>query len=124
MTAMHQGYSRYQQMRRHKRKLKEKYAKSRWDYRENIKLLEAEEREKADRDDWFYRRGPKYLRNGGFMYWQDFSISGSRQYAKKYSDKRIRQRFREMLSKMDYEDVPAYHGKDHEKEFDYNWAVW
>lgn len=41
MTA-HHGMNRHQMMRRHKRKLKEKYARSRWEYRDNIKLLQDE----------------------------------------------------------------------------------
>lgn len=123
MTYTHQGLNRYARKRRHKRKMKEKYAKNR-SY-SNVKLLEDTDREETARGDnwWIIKHGHR-ARNGGFTYWDNFYISGRRGNAKKCSDKRIRSHFREMLAHMDPDEIPAYRGKDHEKEYDYKWEVW
>ena len=120
VTFCHQGLNRHQQKRRHKRKLKQKYA-MKWDY-SNVKLFEEKMRDDASEDTLWNRKHPK--RNGGFEYWNDYYLSGRRKFAKKCSDGRIRQRFRSMLANMDPDEIPAYKGADHEKEFDYNWTIW
>ena len=73
-----------------------------------------------DYEDDHYR----YQRNNGWEYWTEWYMSGRRQYAKKYSDKRIRQKYRQMISNMDPEDVTTLRGADYEKEYDYAWTVW
>lgn len=124
MAERHQGLNRHELVRRHKRKMKQKYAVSGWDYCTNLKLLEAKRRAEVEEDDWWIRKHPHRARNGGFTYWDYFDISGRRGFAKKQTSKQIRSHYREMLSHMDPEDIPAYKGSDYEKEFDYNWTIW
>ena len=63
-------------------------------------------------------------RNDGWEYWQEWYMTGSRQYAKKYSDKRIRQKYRQLIRNTDPEDITAPRGADYEKEYDYVWTIW
>ena len=125
MTPCHQGLNRYAQKRRHIRKTKQRYAQGQGNYT-NVKLLEDKERaEAADESNLLWAKNYSHrVRNGGFTYWDKFYISGRRGYAKKCSDKKIRAHFREMLAHKDPDEIPIYRGKDHEKEFDYNWEVW
>ena len=125
MTFHHQGYSRYGRKRRHKRILKERYVKRFGDQFANIRLFEDAAREKVmGKGEWWYRRHPYMKRNGGFTYWQQCYLSGPRTYAKRQTNRRIRNRYRGMIANMDPENIPAYRGSDHEKEYDYNWTVW
>lgn len=111
---------RYFEKMEHKRRLKKIHA-MKYANMENPKLLEQEIRESADDSRYSHIRGE---RNGGYHYWDQFYLSGSRGFAKKYSDKRIRQRFRERIRNTDPEDVIALRGSDYEKEFDYAWTIW
>ena len=79
-------------------------------------------REAEEHSDWWSEKHPP--KNGGWEYWGEYFLSGMRQYAKKYSDKRIRQKYRQMIKKMDPEDVTAPRGADYEKEYDYWWTIW
>ena len=76
----------------------------------------------AEEDTYWNRRHPP--RNGGWEYWRIYYLTGPRQYAKKCTDRRIRQKYRQMIHHMDPEDVTALRGSDYEKEFDYNWEIW
>lgn len=115
--------NRYARKRRHKRNLERQYANQYHNgssvrvLRDKL-MLEAEEHA----DSWWYKKHPP--RNNGWNYWQICYFTGMRQYAKKYSDKRIRQKYRQMIKKLDPEDVTAPKGADYEKEFDYNWVIW
>lgn len=114
--------SRYFQKREHKRKLKKKYAvKYGWS---NVRLLQDKEERDAEeyKDTYWGRKHPP--RNNGWTYWRIWYISGRRGYAKKYSDKRIRQKYRQMVRKQDPDDVTAPRGADYQKEYEYNWTVW
>ena len=119
--------NRYALKRRHKRKLEKHYADV---YRYgsaspgDVRKLREELMREAEDDAyaWYYKRHPK--RNHGWEYWKVYYLTGRRQFAKKYSDKRIRQRYRQKIRKMDPEDVTAPRGSDYEKEFDYNWTIW
>ena len=111
---------RYFDKMEHKRRMKKKHARQ-YGNRENPKLLEQEMRQDLDDSAYSRRRAE---RNGGYHYWDQFYLSGSRGFAKKYSDKRIRQKFREQIRNEDPEDVSALRGSEYEKEFDYAWAVW
>jgi len=115
--------NRYARKRKHKRELEKGYA-TRYGTYSNTRLLQDRlEREAEEREDsWWFRKHPP--RNNGWEYWKSFYLSGCRQYAKKYSDKRIRQKYRQMIKKFDHDDVTAPRGADYEKEFDYNWTVW
>lgn len=56
-------------------------------------------------------------------YWEQYYLTGPRQYAKKETARRARQQFREAINKCvdwnDFEGLPPYH-----KIFDYDWMVW
>lgn len=116
--------NRHAMKRHHIREQEKRFAKSysygsgQYDVNWLRRKLEAD----AQEDHWWNRKHPK--RNGGWEYWHMFDLTGRRQFAKKYSDKRIRQKYRQLIKKRDPEDVPSLHGADYEKEFDYNWTVW
>ena len=116
--------NRYTRKRKHKRILEKQYA-NQYHYGRSlpcdVRLLrdkltrEAEE----EADSWWHPP-----RNKGWEYWRIYYLTSRRQFAKKFSDKRIRQKYRQMIKKMDPEDVTAPRGSDYEKEFDYNWIIW
>lgn len=116
--------NRYAQKKKHKREMEKKYAtRYRFGSPCNVNLLRDQlMREAEEEDSWWLKKHPP--RNNGWEYWKDWSLSGARQYAKKFSDKRIRQKYRTMIQKMDAEDVTAPRGADYEKEFDYFWTIW
>lgn len=115
--------NRYAMKRIHKRKLEERFAKRYMASPCNVRLLRDRLiREAEESESWWLVKHPP--RNKGWEYWQAFDLSGRRGFAKKYSDKRIRQKYRQMIKKMDLEDVTAPRGADYEKEFDYTWTIW
>ena len=118
--AIHQGRNRHSQMRRHKRRMKQQYA-AQWGYT-NIPLLMEEREAELEEDSWWIRKHPP--RNNGFEYWQLCYLSGPRGFAKRCTNRKIRNRYREMIAHMDPEDVPAYQRSDYEKEFDYHHTIW
>ncbi len=89
---------------------------------QNLSLFEDKLRREAEEDHYWNRKHPP--RNGGWEYWREYFFTEERQYAKKYSDKRIRQKYRQLIKKMDPEDVTAPRGADYEKEYDYAWTIW
>lgn len=119
--------NRYAKKRKHKRELEERYARQ-WYYGTsrpaNVRLLremlmrEAEE----EKDSYWYKKHPP--RNKGWEYWKTYYLTGPRQYAKKYTDKHIRQKYRQMIHHFDPDEVPAPRGSDYEKEYDYHWTIW
>lgn len=112
--------NRHAQMRKHKRKLKQKYGYGLYEgYKTNLKLHEDECRER-----WGDMRN---ARNGGYQYWQSYYLTGPRQYAKSCTNRVIRAMFRDMLNMLDKEDmddIPAFRGADYEKIYDYDWTIW
>lgn len=116
--------NRYARKRRHKRELEKKYAKK-YAYgsgQYDVQWLREKLRREAQEDNWWIRKHPP--KNNGWEYWRIYYLSGRRGYAKKYSDKRIRQKYRQMIRHLDLEDVTALRGSDYEKEYDYNWTIW
>ena len=117
--------NRYAQKRQHKRKMQKRYM-LKYSFGRDHNLTEFRDRliREAEEyaDTWWGKKHPP--RNEGYEYWDEFFYSGMRQYAKKFSDKRIRQKYRQMIKKMDPEDVTAPRGADYEKEFDYWWTIW
>ena len=111
--------NRHAMKRRHKREVQKRYMRK-YGGPQSLKMFEDKLRHEAE-EDWYWKNPP---RNGGWDYWTEWYMSGRRQYAKKYGDKRIRQKYRQMIKKMDPEDVTAPRGSDYEKEFDYNWIIW
>ena len=118
--------NRYAKKRRHKRKLEKLYAEK-YHYggtgSYSVEWLRDRLIREAEEDDSYWRRKHP-PRNKGWEYWQIYYLSGRRQYAKKYTDKRIRQKYRQMIQKLDPDDVTAPSGADYEKEFDYDWTIW
>ena len=109
---------------RHKREMKKKFAKG-YGYgsgQYDVRWLRDKLEREAQEDTWWRSRHPP--RNSGWEYWKTYYLSGRRGYAKKYSDKRIRQKYRQIIKKYDYEDVFVPNGSDYEKEYDYDWTVW
>ena len=119
------GSTRYTNKRIHKRKMEKKFA-NQWHYGRarpgDVKLLREQLMREAEEDEWWRMIHPP--RNGGWEYWKTYSLTGRRQYAKKYSDRRIRQKYRQLIHNLDPEDVTAPRGADYEKEYDYNWTIW
>lgn len=117
--------NRYARKRKHKRELEKKFAKG-YSYGSGqydvgwLKRKLIDEAENAD--DWWSRKHPP--RNRGWEYWKTYYLSGRRQMAKKYTDKCIRQKYRQMIHHYDPEDVTAPRGADYEKEYDYFWTIW
>lgn len=119
--------NRYARKRRHKRRLEKRYADmycygcsatcSVRKLRDRL-MREAEE----EIDSYWYKKHPP--RNNGWEYWRSYYLSGPRQFAKKYTDKRIRQKYRRMIRKFDPEDVHVPRGSGYEKEFDYAYTIW
>ena len=112
--------NRYAKKRKHKRELEKRFAK-RYAY-DNVFLLRDKLITEAEEDTWWRRKHPP--KNNGWEYWKYFSLSGRRAYAKKYTDKTIRQKYRQMIKHCDPEDVTAPRGADYEKEFDYAYTIW
>lgn len=117
--------NRYARKRMHKREMEKQYAK-RYAYGRpgmyNVRILRDRLEREANEDTWWNRKHP--ARNHGWEYWKTCYLSGMRGYAKKYSDKRIRQKYRQMIKHFDPEDVYAPRGADYEKEYDYACTVW
>lgn len=112
--------NRHAMMRKHKRNLKKKYGYGLYSgYRSNTKLHEEWCREKYG--------GCRNARNGGYEYWQNYYLTGPRQYAKDCTNRVIRAFYRDLINSLDadsLEDVQALTGSDYEKMYDYNWTIW
>ena len=114
---------RYLAKRMHKLKLQKKYMKRYdWGRTQNLKLFQDHLIEEASKDSWWLRKHPP--RNHGWEYWKTCYYSGRRKVAKEGTNRRIRQKYRQMISNMDPEDVTAPSGSDYEKEYDYFWTIW
>lgn len=113
--------NRYATLCRHKRKMRKSHMIQYGHGRDqNIKLF-ADRLREEHRDRWWRTDTG---RNGGYEYWQKYSMTGRRQFAKRYSDKRIRQKYRQMIHHVDPDDVCLPQRADYEKEFDYSWTIW
>ncbi len=68
----------------------------------------------------------KYIdhRNEGYTYWDQFYLSGRRRFAKQETNRRIRRKYRELISNEHPDNIPTLRGADYEKEFDYTWTIW
>lgn len=116
--------NRYARKRMHKREMEKQYAKK-YAYGSgmyNVRILRDRLEREANEDTWWNRKHP--AKNNGWEYWKTYYLSGMRGYAKKYSDKHIRQKYRQMIKHLDPEDVYAPRGADYEKEYDYAYTVW
>ena len=112
--------NRHALKRRHKRELEKKFAKKYGCH--DVGALRRKMIEDAQEDSYWNRKHPS--RNNGWEYWKSFYLTGRRQFAKKFSDKRIRQKYRTMVKKLDPEDVTVPRRADYEKEYDYSWTIW
>ena len=105
--------NRHARKRRHKRELEKKFAKT-YSYgsgQYDVRWLREKLEREAQEDTWWRRK--HMPRNNGWEYWKTYYLSGMRGYAKKYSDKCIRQKYRQMLKSMDMNDVVALRGADY-----------
>lgn len=117
--------NRYARKLQHKHKLKRKHA-----VRYSVYDVGADERKARD-EYWqscltagrVYRRRLDH-RNGGYKYWEDFSLSGPRAYAKYCTNRRIRSKYRNLASRADQDHIQAMRGSQYEKEYDYAYTVW
>lgn len=117
--------NRYAKKRKHKRLLQQRYMRE-YGARSYGSLQEFRDemidKYESEKDTWWMKRHP--ARNYGYVYWKPVYLSGRRKYAKKYSDKRIRQKYRIMIRSLDPEDVDAPRRGHYVREFDYDWTVW
>lgn len=119
--------NRHAKKRRHKHKLEEQYARKYYyggSCPADVKRLRQKLMAEAEEDDGsiWYRKHPP--RNRGWEYWKIYYLTGRRQYAKKYSDRRIRQKYRQIMHNADPEDITALQGSDYEKEYDYYYTIY
>ena len=63
-------------------------------------------------------------RNGGYAYWDEFYLSGSRRFAKQSTNRKIRSEFRDLLANEHHDNIPTLRGSDYEKWFDYLWTIY
>ena len=117
---MRRRTNRYTELRKHKRKMKQRYGHGLYTtYRTNLKMHEQECREKYG--------DMRNARNGGYDYWKIYYLTGPRQYAKFCTNRVIRAMYRDLLRNLtedDMEDIQAFNGSDYEKAFDYDWTIW
>lgn len=119
--------NRYARKRKHKREMEKKFAQKYAYGRSgmyNVRILRDRLEREAQSEEYAWWRKKHPPRNNGWEYWRTYYMTGMRQYAKKYSDKKIRQKYRRMIRRLDPEDVTAPKGADYEKEYDYNWTIW
>ena len=117
---MNRRLNRHAMVRKHKRKMKQRYGRGLYtNYRTNLRLHEDECCEKyADRQN---------IRNGGYEYWKTYYLTGPRRYAKSCTNRAIRSRYRDMLRTIAedmLDEVQALCGSDYEKMYDYDWTIW
>lgn len=119
--------NRYSRKRKHKAIQKKKF------------LMQHSHRTNESRfiDDYSYYPWPEKSRrnrNGGFTYWDDFSMSGSKGYAKDECNARIRRCYDNLLANLpldntdvicdELEDIIALRYAEYQKIFDYWWAIY
>ena len=112
--------NRHAMLRKHKRKLKQKYGRGPMTaYRTNTRLHEDECRERYGED--------RNVRTGGYTYWQTCYLTGPRQFAKRSTNRAIRAMYRDMMNLYaaeDAEEIQALRGADYEKIYDYDYTIW
>lgn len=111
--------NRYARKRQHKRELKKRHALLFGVF--DIGLDERKSRREYAECVVFRWRDS---RNGGYHYWDSFSLSGAKAYAKYRTNRKIRSKFRNMVSTQDFECISALRGSQYEKEYDYPWTVY
>ena len=57
-------------------------------------------------------------------YWKYYYISGTREFARRCTRRKIRAGFRQDLARLDVEDMFAPQRGQYKKFFDYAWTVW
>lgn len=115
--------NRYSRMKRNKRWMKRRHAVNTWSYRS----IAASERYDRYWYEYYKDRGyDSHDRNGGYEYWKYYDCSSLKQDARYRTERRIRQKYRRLIQKMDHDecDLIAPRGSDYEKEFDYLWHIW
>ena len=71
------------------------------------------------------KRWSGYLNDlDGLPYWKTYYLSGRRGFAKEWTNRRLRSKFREEVAQQDYENMSAPHCGEYRKHFDYAWTIW
>lgn len=118
------GLNRYARKRLGKRIMKRKFC-TKYGNRTNEDLV----RQKYEQDaasDWAWWK-KRHQRNKGYLYWQQWYLSGRRKIAKQGTNRRIRSKYRERLAARDeeaIEDINAMRNSEYQKEFEYAWTIW
>ena len=107
---------------KHKRALKRRHAILFRVYYPTIDELVSREEHEKDVSSGCRRKWIEY-RNGGYNYWNSFSRSGAKAYAKRCTNRKIRSMYNGVITVYDPEEVQALHGSQYEKEFDFWYAV-
>lgn len=112
--------NRHAMKRKHKRFLEKKFARtygygSVWCVETLRDKLIAE----ANDDYLVWLLHANNIRNGGWEYWKTWYMSGRRGFAKKWSNKRVRQQYRQMIHNADHEDIIALRGSGYRDMYDY-----
>ena len=117
---MSRGINRHALLRKHKKKLKQRYGHGLYNgHRTNLRLHEDECRENYG--------NRANARNGGYEYWQSVYLTGPRKIAKDGTNSAIRSMYRDMLNTIDVEyadEIDALNNADYRKYFDYDWTIW
>lgn len=117
--------NRWQRKRQHKHEMKKSHANHNgyFNQREYEQRMKEEYERDKDRFGCLWRR---WLdpRNDGYKYWRRWYLSGNRKIARRSTERKIRQVFREMLHRMDPEDVRGDSNSDYRKRHDFWWEIW
>lgn len=108
----------YAKKRLHKRKLKKRFLGSMWGYPQ----YKSYEDYLANHKPYYFGWGYDFEPNQ--KYWQKVYVTGSRKLAKDQTNRKIRRKFRDEIQKGEYDSLPACHGAEYQKYFDYMWTIW
>lgn len=106
--------NRYARKKQHKWEMKKRHTKGLYT------RIKSPAQDEMDMRSWDRRD----KRNGGYTYWETWYISGTRAYAKQCTNRRIRQKYRELIGRGEFEDICVLSGGEYGKEFDYWWTVY
>lgn len=117
--------SRYHQMRKHKRDLKNRFLNNHYGHHQGQSY--ADYLAHLDEDDLNYHYGGNML-PCCLQYWSHYYLTERRQYAKKATSRAIRNYWRNELANFNGEDWDDFdsgmNNADYQKHFDYAWTVY
>ena len=117
--------SGYYRMRKHKRRMKERFLKN--PYSTNIGCSYKDYLAHLDEYSKEYHYGANMTPNA-YQYWSHYYITGPRQYAKKSTSRAVRNYWRNEINCFDGDDWDDFeagmNNNDYQKLFDYAWTVY